>query len=40
MSYSDLNVWSFLIVISVLLFSMLFGNILNHRIPEIGKKHQ
>ncbi len=37
MSYSDLNVWSFLIVISVLLFSMLFGNILRHVIPGLKK---
>ena len=37
MSYSQLNVWAFLIIIAVLLFSMLIGTILRRFIPWLQK---
>lgn len=37
MSYSELSVWAFLIIIAVLLFSLLLGNILRHFIPVLKK---
>lgn len=37
MSYSGLNVWAFLVIIAVLLFSMLFCNILRRVVPLLKK---
>ncbi|MBD5131577.1 MAG: hypothetical protein HDT28_03140 [Clostridiales bacterium] len=37
MDYSELNVWAFLILIAVLLFSMLLGNVLRRFIPFLKK---
>ena len=37
MNYAGLGVWSVLIIIAVLLFSLLLGNILRHFIPALKK---
>lgn len=37
MSYSDLSVWAFLIIIAVLLFSLLLGNIARRFVPFLRK---
>lgn len=37
MKYSNLEVWSFLMIVAVLLLSLLIGNILRHFIPALKK---
>ena len=37
MSYSDLSVWAFLMILAVLLFSLLIGNVLRKYVPFLKK---